>query len=109
MDVDLTVYETLAKDLCKQFAQEYVDANEFSKLKEVERVMLMTRFLDENVVVSAQELWKAHQHVFGKAMPVMALDSKDKTPRDITRNLHCAENLLCNINANARKDPSMIR
>ena len=109
MDVDLAVYEKLAKDLNKQFADEYVNAAEFSKLKEDERIRLITRFMDENVVISAQELWKAHQHVFGKAMPIMALDSKDKTPRDITRNLHCAENLLCNINAHSRKEPSMIR
>ena len=109
MDVDVTVYEQLAKDLSKQFAEEYVDSGEFSKLKEDERIRLITRFLEDNVVVSAQELWKAHQHIFGKAMPIMALDSKDKTPRDITRNLHCAENLMCTINAHARKEPSMIR
>ena len=109
MDTDLTAYEKLAKDLSKHFAEEYVDSNEFAKLKEHERVRLLARFLDENVVVSAQELWRAHVHIFGKAMPVMGLTNKDKTPADIERNLHCAENLLCIINANARKNPSMIR
>jgi hypothetical protein len=95
--------------LTRQFAEEYVDANELAKLKEEERIQLFTRFLDENVVVSAQELWRAHQHVFGKAMPMIDFSTQDKTPADITRNLHCAENLLCNINAHSRKDPSMIR
>ena len=109
MDADITPYEKLAKDLSKHFAEEYVDSNEFSKLKVNERIRLLARFLDENVVLSAQELWRAHVHVFGKAMPVMSLTNKDKTPADMERNLHCAENLLCNINANARKDPSMIR
>ena len=55
------------------------------------------------------ELWTAHQHVFGKAMPIMALDGNDKTPRDVERNLHCAENLLCTVNAHSRKETSMIR
>ena len=115
MDTDLTAYEKLAKDLSKHFAEEYVDSNEFAKLKEHERIRLLARFLDENVVVSAQELWRAHVHIFGKAMPVyimesaMSLTNKDKKPADIERNLHCAENLLCNVNANARKDTSMIR
>ena len=39
----------------------------------------------------------------------MALDGKDKTPRDVERNLHCAENLLCSVNAHSRKETSMIR
>ena len=103
------MFVQVAKDLSNQFADEYVDTIEFKKLKEDERIRLITRFIDENVVISGQELWKAHQHIFGKSMPVMALDTKDKTPRDITRNLHCAENLICNINANARKDASLIR
>lgn len=107
LDVDITPYEKLAKDLSRQFAEEYVDANEFSKLKEDERIRLLARFLDENVVVSAQELWKAHVHIFGNVMPVLDSTMKDKTPAGY--NLHCAENLLCNINANSRKDPSMIR
>ena len=109
VEVDMTLYETLAKDLSNHFASEYVSSSEFAKLKENERIRVITTFLEENVVLSAMELWKAHNHVFGKGMPMMALDTKDKTPRDITRNLHCAENLLCNINANSRKETSMIR
>jgi len=109
MDIDMTMYEKMAKDLSNNFATEYVNSNEFAKLKQNERIRVITRFFEENVVLSAMELWKAHQHIFGKAMPVMALDSDGKTPRDITRNLHCAENLLCTINSHSRKEASMIR
>jgi len=109
LDVDMTMYEKMAKDLSNQFAAEYVNSNEYKKLKEHERIRVITRFMEESCVISMIELWTAHQHVIGKAMPIMALDNKDKTPRDVTRNLHCAENLLCNINAHSRKESSMIR
>lgn len=109
LDVDMTMYEKIAKDLSNQFAAEYVNANEYKKLKDHERIRVITRFMEESCVISMIELWTAHQHVMGKAMPIMALDTKNKTPRDVTRNLHCAENLLCNINAHSRKEPSMIR
>ena len=102
-------YEKIAKEFSNQFASEYVNYNEFTKLKQHERVRVVVRFLEENVVLSMMELWSAHQHVFGKAMPIMALDGKDKTPRDVDRNLHCAENLLCSVNAHSRKETSMIR
>ena len=105
----MTIYEKLSKDLSNQFATEYVNANEFGKLKENERIRVITRFLEDNVVLSMMELWTAHTHVFGKSMPVVDLDTDGKTPRDTTRNLHCAENLLCNINAHSRKETSMIR
>jgi len=109
LDVDMSSYEKIAKEFSTQFASEYVNYNEFTKLKQHERVRVVVRFLEENVVLSMMELWSAHQHVFGKAMPIMALDGKDKTPRDVDRNLHCAENLLCSVNAHSRKETSMIR
>ena len=96
--------------LSNNFATEYVNSNEFAKLKQNERIRLITRFFEENIVISAMELWKAHQHIFGKAMPMShAFEPEGKTPRDITRNLHCAENLLCDINSHSRKQASLIR
>jgi hypothetical protein len=110
MDIDMTLYENMSKELANNFATEYVNSNEFAKLKQNERIRLITRFFEENVVISAMELWKAHQHIFGKAMPIShAFDAEGKTPRDITRNLHCAENLLCAINSHSRKKASLIR
>ena len=110
MEVDTEPYEKIAADLSTHFAEEYVNYDEFSKLEESERIRLVIRFMDENVVLSAQELWKANEHVMGNLMPIMALTKDEgKTPVDVVRNLQCAENLLCNINANARKDASVIR
>ena len=105
----MTAYEKISKEFSNQFASEYVNYNEFTKLKQNERIRVIVRFLEENVVVSMMELWAAHQHVFGKAMPIMALDSTGKTPRDVERNLHCAENLLCTVNAHSRKETNLMR
>ena len=110
MEVDTEPYEKIAADLSTHFAEEYVNYDEFSKLEEAERIRLVIRFMDENVVLSAQELWKANEHVMGNVMPIMALTKDEgKTPVDVVRNFQCAENLLSNINANARKDASVIR
>merc|ERR1711936_494505 len=58
VEVDMTLYETLAKDLSNHFASEYVSASEFAKLKENERIRVVTTFLEENVVLSAMNYGK---------------------------------------------------
>ena len=47
-DVDMTTYEKIAKEFSNQFASEYVNYNEFTRLKEHERVRVVVRFLEEN-------------------------------------------------------------
>merc|ERR1712242_222431 len=60
-DVDMTTYEKISKEFSNQFASEYVNYNEFTRLKQNERIRVIVRFLEENVVVSMMELWAAHQ------------------------------------------------
>ncbi len=109
IDVEISKYEKLSKEVSAQFLIEYLDSRQIEKLKKLERIHLIKKALDENILVYVEQLWKAHKHMFGNGLPVRATKEKKQTTQDPQRSLHCAENLLCHIRMQIKKDTSVLR
>jgi len=78
--VDLKPVRDAIQDFVKKLEKEYVSVKDFQKLSEDEQSELIARFLDENVMVAAQEIFIAHDWVYTKG------------------NYHCAESVICSLN-----------
>jgi len=68
------------QDFVKRLEKEYVKTSDFHKLDEDEQAELIARFLDESVILTAQEVFIAHDWVYSKG------------------NYQCAESVICALN-----------
>lgn len=95
LDKSLKVFTTLKfdmkpvrdsiQDFVKRLEKEYVKTSDFQKLDEDEQAELIARFLDESVILTAQEVFIAHDWVYSKG------------------NYHCAQSVICALNEHSLK------
>jgi len=78
--LDMKPIRDSIQDFVKRLEKEYVKTSEFKKLDEDEQAELIARFLDESVILAAQEVFIAHDWVYSKG------------------NYHCAESVICSLN-----------
>ena len=82
--IDLQPLKAPAQEFIKKLETEYIQIDEFDKLNSKEQSELIARFLDDNVVTAAQDLFQAHDFVY------------------VSGNRQCAESVICSVNEHAR-------